>query len=163
MGVVTLYANGVELTMPLSNLVPAPGYAAQLGVVVLAPAVFSVKLRNKGEYALDLEQHNLGGLLPIIGLSTTIWGIPADSRHDPFRGKCLGDPIESEERGRSEGSCPSEAPVEPLLTLPSSCAKPLTASVTADSWEAPEAPIRQSVTSRRLRRHAQRPLGLRTA
>jgi hypothetical protein len=146
-GVVSLQVNNITLTVPLSNLAPAAGHAAQFGVVLLAPEVLSETVRNTGEYVLDLEQRNINETLPIIGLSTTIWGVPADSRHDPFRGKCLGDPIEKEETGRSLGSCPSGAPVEPLLTMPGSCAKPLTTSITADSWEAPEVPIRQSVTT----------------
>ncbi len=146
-GVVTLDVNGVILTVPLSNLVPAAGHAAQFGVILLTPEVVSETLRNTGEYVLDLEQHNINQMLPVIAFSTTIWGVPADSRHDPFRGECLGDPLEKEESGRSIGNCPTGAPVEPLLTMPTSCAKPLTASITVDSWEAPEVPIRQSLTT----------------
>ena len=141
-GEITLYLNGVVVRQPLSNLVPAPGHAAQLGMVVLAPQVLNAKLHSTNEYALDLEQHNLGELLPLTGLSATIWGVPAAPSHDPFRGECL-----EEETGASKGSCPSGAPLKPFLTMPSSCAEPLTATIAVDSWEAPDTPIRQSVTA----------------
>ncbi len=142
-GVVILHINGVIVRQPLSNLVPAPGHAAQFGLVLIAPEVVNASLPT-GEYALDLEQRNLGQLLPLTGLSVTIWGVPADRSHDPFRGECL----ESEgEAGTSKGNCPSDAPVEPFLTLPSSCAEPLTATIAVDSWEAPTVPIRRSATT----------------
>jgi hypothetical protein len=143
-GVITLHLNGVVLTQPLSNLVPAPGHAAQFGLVLIAPEVVNASIPT-GEYALDLEQHDIGQLLPLTALSVTIWGVPADPSHDPFRGECLEG--EGEADGTSKGNCPSDAPVEPFLTLPSSCAEPLTATITVDSWEAPTAPVQRSATT----------------
>ncbi len=140
-GVITVHTTALTATDPLSNLVPAPGHAAQFGAVGLAPAVVNGTLRSSGEYALTVEQHDLSQALPITSVSVTIWGVPADPSHDPFRGKCLEG-----ESGKSTGNCPSGAPVEPLLTMPNSCAEPLTTSITADSWEAPGTPVRQSAT-----------------
>ncbi len=146
-GVVTVRLNGDALTVPLTNLVPAPGHAAQFGVVLLSPELINVTVRNTGEYVLDLEQHNINQVLPLTGLSTTIWGVPADPSHNPFRGECLGNPLDTEEDGKSKGNCPSGVPPQPLLTMPSSCSEPLTANMVADSWEAPDALVRQSVTA----------------
>lgn len=141
-GVITVHTTNLTVTEPLSNLVPAPGHAAQFGAVGLAPQVVNAVLRGSGGgYALTVEQHDLSQTLPITGASVTIWGVPADPSHNPFRGECL------EESGRSKGSCPTGAPVKPLLTMPSSCAVPLTTSIAADSWEAPGALARQSVTA----------------
>jgi hypothetical protein len=140
-GVFTIRSPNITLTDPLSNLVPAPGHAAQFGVVGLAPAVVSATLRSTGEYALTVELHNLSQQPSITSVSVTIWGVPADPRHDPFRGECL------EKSGKSKGSCPTTAPVEPFLTMPNSCSEPLTSSTVVDSWEAPDTPIRQSVTA----------------
>ncbi|HXB66190.1 MAG TPA: hypothetical protein VNV42_15070 [Solirubrobacteraceae bacterium] len=144
-GVITVHSPVVTNTEPLTNLAPAPGHAAQFGAMGIAPAVVNAQLRSTGEYALTVEQHNLAQVLPITGVSVTIWGVPADPSHNPFRGECL-----EEETGTSKGSCSTGAPVEPLLTMPSSCAEPLTANVAVDSWEAPGAFLRQSTTAGHL-------------
>ncbi len=140
-GVITVHTTAITATDPLTNLVPAPGHAAQFGAVGLTPAVVNGTLRSSGEYALTVEQHDLAQSLPITSVSVTIWGVPGDSSHDPFRGECLEG-----ESGKSKGNCPSGAPAEPLLTMPNSCTEPLTTSITADSWEAPGTPVQQSVT-----------------
>ncbi len=140
-GLIAVYGPGLKLHEALTNLVPAPGHADQFGAVGVVPEVVNGELHSSNEYALTVEQHDLGQDLPITGLSVTIWGVPADPSHDPFRGNCL------EESGKSSGNCPTSAPLEPFLTMPDSCTQPLTSSITVDSWEAPNTPIQQSTTA----------------
>lgn len=120
-----------EITVPVFNMVAPPGAPAQFGYNVLAPAVMDVSARSDGDYGFTLSFHNLSQLVPVTQTSLTLWGIPADPAHDPLRGSCLGF------FGGSNGSCPSGAVPSPLLTLPTSCAGPLTATIKLDSWENP--------------------------
>ncbi len=120
-----------DITVPIFNLVPPPGAPAQFGYDVLAPAVMDVLARSEGDYGFTVSLNNLSQLAPVVGTSLTLWGVPADPAHDPLRGSCLGL------SGSSNGSCPSGAVPSPLLTLPTSCAGPLTATIKMDSWENP--------------------------
>jgi hypothetical protein len=48
-----------------------------------------------------------------------------------------GEETEFEGMPYSVGECPSTAAPKPLLTLPTSCGRPLTATVSVDSWQEP--------------------------
>ena len=76
----------------------------------------------------------------MVGSELTIWGVPGDSRHNEFRGKCLDTSVQEpgeESRARSAGDCPSgeESEPTPFLTLPRACEGPLRSSYTTDSWQ----------------------------
>jgi hypothetical protein len=104
-GVVTV--NGGE--HPLFNLVPPAGLVGQIGAAVLiAPFLVDLSIRSS-DYGLTAEIHNLSQIQEPEGVSIVLWGVPADPRHDHLR--CLG-------REGSPESCPSGAPLEPLLTMP---------------------------------------------
>ncbi len=120
-----------DITVPIFNMVPPSGVPAQFGYNVLAPAVMDVSARSEGAYGFTVTLRSLSQLAPVVGTSLTLWGVPADPAHDPLRGSCL------ELSGSSSGSCPSGAVPSPLLTLPTSCAGPLTATIKMDSWEDP--------------------------
>ena len=115
------------------NLVPPVGVPAQFGFnfgdvpVVLTPTV-----RTGRDYGLTVESANTSQGLEVTGASTTFWGVPADPRHDDERGPhCLTN------SGPSSNLCPASSAVVPLLTMPSSCAGPLTYGIRADSWQDP--------------------------
>lgn len=122
----------IFLAVPVFNLEPPPGVAARLGVfAVVAPVTLGVSLRTGDDYGLTVTLRNLPQYLPVFGGSLSLWGVPADKRHDTMRGNCL------EFSGESTGECPSGVPRTPFLTLPGSCRRPPQATLHVDSWEHP--------------------------
>jgi hypothetical protein len=131
------------------------------------PVLLEESVRTGGDYGVTTNVPNVNSKVNIYASKVTIWGTPADPSHDQWRGACvrtLGGPAESlserfglgegedelegplhlrsegyEPEGlpESTGSCPTGAPQKPLLTLPTSCAGPLTASLRIDSWQQP--------------------------
>ncbi len=128
---------------PVYNLVPAPGTPAEVGFSVLGrfPQFIDTTVRTGGDYGLTATDHNVSQSLVVYGVSLTIWGVPADPAHDALRGTCL------EYNGSSNGSCPTNLPPEPFLTLPTSCNGPLSATFSSDSWQMPGVPVSLSTTS----------------
>ena len=120
---------------PVYNLKPPPGVAAQLGFMFkgLVPVVLNVSVRTGGDYGLTIDTHNIIEIEPVYAVVAHVWGVPADSGHDPVRGSCLNE----ESAGGSFGDCPVSAPRVPFLVNPTSCGVPRTASVSVDSWEEP--------------------------
>jgi hypothetical protein len=156
-------------TNPVYNLVPAPGEAAQFGYLAAktVPVLLGSSVRDGSDYGVNVKAPDIGESVPIAASKVTIWGVPAESSHDPWRGTCVaslltateapleqaGYGLDGAEAGQegpdydghrpehrtaiaeSEGNCPSDAPVLPLLTLPRSCGRPLSGSISVDSWE----------------------------
>jgi hypothetical protein len=135
-GVVTV--NGAKHA--LFNLVPPAGVAGELGtVVLLAPIFVDLSIRNGSDYGLTAALRNISQAEEAKEISLVLWGVPANSGHDHQR--CLAAAEEP------AAGCPSGAPHEALLTMPTSCAEPLTTTVVAQSWEDPEASVESSVTA----------------
>ena len=113
-GVLETILAGIGLANgPVYNLVPPPGVAAQIGFSSLGFTLLgSAGLRSEEGYGVRVSNPNLP--LESISTSVTIWGAPADKRHDPERG--------SAEHGTLGSS--SDAPLLPYLTLPTSCLSP---------------------------------------
>jgi hypothetical protein len=140
-GIITLDTPTLDVTLPIFDLVPPAGVAAEFGVNGFGPVVLELAISSANDYSLTVAMHDVSQALPTTGASITLWGVPAESGHDPFRGQCL------KSNGTTEGSCPSGAPVEPLLTMPTSCGEPLTTKITVDSWENPDTPVVKSATA----------------
>jgi hypothetical protein len=121
------------------NLVPPPGVPAEFGFNVSGvPITLAPKVRTGGDYGLDVESFDANQNLRLYGVTVTLWGVPADPRHNTERGICLNvfNPAAGTE------SCPyvprpGETTLKPFLTLPTSCLGPVTTSITADSWQEP--------------------------
>jgi hypothetical protein len=122
------------LTFPIFNLEPPPGVPAEFGFNALTTTVVHLvaHVRSQPEYGISITARNIPQALAYTGFTTTFWGVPADSSHDPIRGSCM-----SFFGGASTGICPSDVPVvRPLLTNPTACSAALTATLSADSWPA---------------------------
>ena len=116
-GVLTITINlgggNTDISENLYNLVPPAGMAAQFGAnILLVNAYLDVSVRTGGDYGLTTTSSNLSTLLPLAGITVTLWGVPAQQNG-------------------------SGAPMTPLLTLPTSCTGPLTSTLSADSWQNP--------------------------
>jgi len=126
----------VFLHLPIYNLVPPPGVAAQFGFVAAnVPVTFDVVLSESFPYNLVVKLRNIPQALLFYSSTVTLWGTPANEAHDSLRGTCVGSPVEPTPEPISKGSCPSDATERPLLTLPRSCQGPLETTFEALSWK----------------------------
>lgn len=123
----------VKVTVPIFNLEHPPGVVGELGAFANTPVFMGVGIRTGGDYGVTVSLRNLPQIAPVFGESLSLWGVPADEKHDSLRGECLGF------EGISGGDCPSGASRKPFLTLPGACGKPLQVSIRMDSWQQPGA------------------------
>jgi hypothetical protein len=126
------------LYSPVYNLKPPPGVAAKFGFIALAlPVTFEVGVSPSPPYNLAARVTNITEAALFYGSDLTLWGNPADSAHDPLRGRCL-DLLAGLPEPTSLGDCPVSLPQKPFLTLPRSCTGPLTAGFEAVAWNTGE-------------------------
>jgi hypothetical protein len=122
------------LASPVYNMPPAPGAAARLGLRFSeVPVMVDIGLSESSPYRIVAGTSNTPQTLEVNAFALTLWGVPADKRHDALRGHCLrliGGP--------SGLSCPTGAPERPFLTSPRACRGPLATSWSANSWQRPD-------------------------
>ncbi|MGE5336037.1 MAG: hypothetical protein ACM3JL_01275 [Nitrososphaerota archaeon] len=110
-------------TLPIFNIVPPPGVAAQLGgQVINLSTIQNASVRTEEGYGLEVGVFNVPA--EVSEATETIWGVPADPAHDSQRG------IHAFNNGEGE---PSSAPLQPFLTLPTSCVGVPEVTLKADS------------------------------
>jgi hypothetical protein len=120
------------------NLVPPPGAVAKLGFHVLGvPVTLIGGIRPDSPNLAFASLQNISDSVAFGGSETILWGDPADPAHDAERGHCLT-------KGES---CPVSIAERPFITLPRSCAGPLSTSFAADPWQDPGAWIEQPTSS----------------
>lgn len=120
-------------TVPVFNLVPPKNVVARLGFVNVAPTVIDIKVRTGGDYGVTATVSNITQAANIYGTKLTLWGVPADPRHDAQRyrqgqfqpGDAFGNPI------------PSNLPPTPFLTNISQCDVPVSTGIRIDSYQDP--------------------------
>jgi hypothetical protein len=156
-------------TNSIYNIVPPPGVAAEFGYIVAreTPVLLETSVRTGGDYGLTTTVSDLNQAVVVGASKVTIWGVPADPAHNPWRGGCevqaAADglaPIEEPNYGLREGedelegplrynsenpqpegmpeslnNCATSVPEAPLLTNPTSCGAPRTATLGVDSWQ----------------------------
>jgi uncharacterized repeat protein (TIGR01451 family) len=125
---VTLVNPFFTLVLPVYNLEPPPGEAAQFGFAYQFRVGFiDFGVRGGEGYAVKAVLQDIDQL-SLLRTELTVWGVPADPGHDAERG------AEALDGGRPVAD---SAPPIPLLTNPTSCYEPLTGLVSADSWAQP--------------------------
>ena len=142
------------LLAPVYNMVPSDGGTAELSFPVIAVAQpVIVKVRTDGDYGLISMTRNISQVIPFDGLTFTLWGVPADPRHDPERFLPLqgaaGGSIKSIGKPRRPGNAagnhntewgeplPEGATPNGFLTNPTHCGGAIFASIIGDSWQNP--------------------------
>jgi hypothetical protein len=141
---------GATRSFGLFNLVPPPGFPAQIGASPFGvPLVLTPRLRDlAGEYGITLALRNLSQRLDIHGFTLNVWGNPWGLSHNGQRGNCLNEA----EPSFPWAKCPINPPSPPhipyaYLTLPASCSGPLSFNAIASAWGDPT-PVSASVPSR---------------
>ena len=118
-------------TVPVYNMVPAAGEPARLGIRSETTDIhISPSLRSDGDYGVTATLDNVSNAIPLLGSSLTMWGVPADPRHNTERGNCLNSPDPEDE-------CGTDAAPAAFWTLPTACTPPevgLESRLRAESW-----------------------------
>jgi hypothetical protein len=122
----------ISEVVPVFNLVPSKGEPAQLGFEAEGtPVILNTSLRTGGDYGVTVEAPHIPEGVGLLASRVTIWGVPGEASHDQSRGwGCFG----FTEAPACEEHPKTEAPREPFLTLPTECNRPLTTSVSGESW-----------------------------
>ena len=117
---------------PLYNLEPSGRYPAEFGAFIEGDvgAWIPFHVRTGGDYGVTAESIDITALATPERVRVRVWGVPSAPAHDAERSCPNGH------GGKSVG-CSSDQPLKPLLTNPTSCAGPQTATAAADSWEEP--------------------------
>jgi hypothetical protein len=129
-----LAAGGGEsgfFNVPVYNVAASPGIAGRLGFWVSGvPVVVDALLSEEPPYRIVAGLTNTSQVVEVVGSVLTLWGVPADERHDPLRGTCL------RADGSSSGEdCSVKIDEKPFITTPRACLGPLRTSYRALSWE----------------------------
>jgi len=140
---------------PVYNLETPGGVPAEFGYYAagVVPIFLDSSVRTGSDYGITASVRNIPQVEQVWASTVTIWGVPGESSHDPYRGTCLsgtarrgkGEPgeglwaanepyVEEVSNGKA---CPAEVPAQPLLTNPTSCGEARAASLSVDDWEDP--------------------------
>jgi hypothetical protein len=144
-GITTVTLTGTlsgDLLRPVYNLAPNPGEVARIGFSLGATTGILIEggvSVRPGDYGLRTVFTNINETLTQLNsVSLTLWGVPADPIHDPFRGV----PGTEHQFGTHSDAAPA-----PFFTNPTSCTQePLESSFLITSWEHPDST--HSVTAR---------------
>lgn len=151
-GTVTVTLTGAEyihahITVPLYNLSTNPGEIAKLGFHAILIGIQATVLLTPGDYGVDTTFQKIpDNGYQLQGISITVWGVPADPRHDLMRGlvcsssghgsvvsEC-GYENATEEVNAPNGQAVTGAPI-PYLTSPTDCTgAALYGTFSASSW-----------------------------
>jgi uncharacterized repeat protein (TIGR01451 family) len=114
--------------LPVYNMVPPPGVPAELGTEIIGiPVVIDAGVRTGSDYGISAHVNNLPQNRPIVTSSVTLWGEPADPRHDFERF--------STQDGGCNAGCAVYLERKPFLTVPTSCGAPQVTTMDAAPWE----------------------------
>jgi hypothetical protein len=137
-GILTAVAvGGAPIHSRLYNMVPPAGVPAEIGYRpgegIEGRVDFAV--RTGSDYGLTGHSDNTPER-DVIGSIFTIWGVPGDHSHDPWRTDRSGGCTKGEvENPQEPSNCkPVSVGERPYLTLPTACAGPQTFTIRADTW-----------------------------
>jgi hypothetical protein len=105
--------------VPLYNMAPGRGdlalFAFHVSTAVEVTAFIHVRVRSTSDYGVTATVSSISQTAWPIESAVTLWGLPADPSHDPWRGSAAGGGTVAsgcvvELTGESAGNCPSDAP-----------------------------------------------------
>lgn len=140
-------------TDPVYSLVPPTGDAAEFGYIVAGatPVLLQSTVRSGTDYGVNVTAPDLSQAVVIAASKITIWGVPADPRHNAYRGTCergiLGIPelYEGVGFGLREGEDEVEGPLSLVSNHPEWQGTP--ESLGECSTQAPVRPLLVNPTS----------------
>jgi hypothetical protein len=136
------------------NMVPSRDHPATFGFrTPVGPVVMVPRVRSEGDYGLSATVRSLPQVDVLLSARFTLWGVPADPRHDVQRCAfpnflalaCVGYNEGGDPAAIPSQSLPAEsgAPLAPFLTAPTSCSGDTVAQVHLSQWgvDAPFGPL----------------------
>lgn len=122
-------ARGASEYGPVYNVSPPQGIAAQLAARFNAfgMARINAGVRSGSDYGVTSDSLFVTADEGVERVELSLWGVPADEKH-LFERFCADE---------SGPGCPSNAPLRPFLTTPTSCLGPLQTLVSVDAWQDP--------------------------
>jgi hypothetical protein len=142
------------VTDSVYNIVSPPGVAAEFGYIVArqTPVLLATSVRTGGDYGLTTTASDLNQAVVVGASKITIWGVPADAAHNPWRGGCeVQDStdgrasVEEPDYGLREGEDELEGPLRYHSEEPEPEGMPESRGNCATS--APEVPLLTNPTS----------------
>jgi hypothetical protein len=155
-------SGGTETLVPVYNMVPPPGVAAEFAFNLLSDIVHIdssvvADASSPGGYRLETQIKNISQGVAIGDTTLTLWGNPASSSHDRERTEQGGSGfpgmrqeiivIGYDEEGKPDEYETIEVPIlvkstarpRALMTNPTTCSgSALTTGVRVNSWQAPD-------------------------
>jgi hypothetical protein len=119
-----------EVTIPVYNMVPGPGEAADFGFILNGIIAGNIAISVRaGDNGVRATATDISGFVEVDAASLTLWGVPASSSHDEERGEiCFGTSC-------FEGDHPAGTNATPFLDNPTRCTNgPLEATLGVNSW-----------------------------
>lgn len=155
---VAYHGRTISLTVPVFNLLPAPGEPARFGFEALKDlVVLDTAVRTGKDYGVVVTATNTSQAVAVLSTKVTFWGVPSDTRHNAARGwECVDGGVylvaetcaqqqqkkkEHEEHEAAKGESPKA-----FLSLPTSCGTALSSPMKAQSW-APHAVYGETLES----------------
>jgi hypothetical protein len=127
-------AVGINPYMLVYNLVPPVGLPAQFGFMFNQIATFiDPKLRTGGDYGVTARINNIPQK-NVIASTVTLWGVPDDPSHEPWRCFQSGP---TTFRACHAGGPPELGPhpeLKPFLRMPTSCTGSVWVSASINGW-----------------------------
>lgn len=121
-------ARGASEYGPVYNIAPPDGVAAQFAARFNAFGMSRINagVRTGSDYGVTSDSLFITADEGVARVELSLWGVPADEKH-------------LDERFCANGGtgCPSNAPLRPFLTTPTSCLGPLQTLVSVDAWQDP--------------------------
>jgi hypothetical protein len=83
------------------NLETPGGVPAEFGYFAagVVPVFLDASVRTGSDYGVSVNVRNIPQVQQVISSTVTIWGVPADPSHDPYRGTCLHSGLEVKGEG----------------------------------------------------------------
>ncbi|MDQ3724724.1 MAG: hypothetical protein M3335_02345 [Actinomycetota bacterium] len=127
---------------PVYNMEPPKDsdIVARLGMLAaLYPVLINVRV-DPVDYGLVATMEGAPAAAGLVAASTTLWGVPAAKSHDALR----LTPEEAVKNEMPTGGRSAGLPEAPFMSNPTSCGTPRQISVTATSYQLPDAPSTKS-------------------
>jgi len=126
-------------SVPVFQMDTPPGRPALFAFKFITTTVLLDFHVRPDDYGVSVRLVDIPQTFALTETTVKLWGVPADPSHDSLRGHCLG------QFGGSVGTCPSSAPLKPLLTLPTFCGVPAPSELSLNTWQEPS--VFEDVTS----------------
>jgi hypothetical protein len=132
-----------ETPVPIYNLVPPKGLAAQFGArfSTFVTVHIDSRVRTGGDYGVTAEVINSSAGEGVVVAEVTLWGVPSAETHDDERYCPASDAPNEEHFGEGiyeTHPCTERGPLIPFLSNPTACAGEREAHMTVEPWQEDE-------------------------